>query len=53
MSGYFMLQRKDFLSVRNDLNARGFKILLEIAAHMKPRAVAEVPCIFRPRMFGQ
>ncbi len=53
MSGYFMLQREDFLRVRNDLNARGFKILLEIAARMKPRAVAEVPYTFRPRMFGQ
>ena len=53
MSGYFMLRRNDFLQLRNDVNARGFKILLEIAAHMKPRALSEVPYTFGPRMFGQ
>jgi len=53
MSGYFMLRRDDFLQLRNDVNARGFKILLEIAAHMKPRALSEVPYTFGPRMFGR
>jgi len=53
MSGYFMLRRNDFLRLRDDVNARGFKILLEIAAHMQPRVVAEVPYTFGPRMFGQ
>jgi len=53
MSGYFMLRQKDFLRVRNELDGQGFKILLEIVAHMAPRSLREVPYTFRPRVAGQ
>jgi dolichol-phosphate mannosyltransferase len=53
MSGYFMLRRRDFLRVRNTLDGLGFKILLELVAHMKPRSVREVPYTFRPRVAGK
>jgi len=52
MSGYFMMRREDFLKVRDSLNVRGFKILLEIAAHMRPRRLGEVPYTFGPRAIG-
>ena len=53
MSGYFMLRRKDFLRVRDALDGRGFKILLEIAARLQPDAVREVPVTFRVRRAGR
>jgi dolichol-phosphate mannosyltransferase len=53
MSGYFMMRRDDFLKIRNHLNVRGFKILLEIAAHMQPRRLSEVPYTFGPRAHGE
>jgi dolichol-phosphate mannosyltransferase len=53
MSGYFMMRRDDFLKVRDSLNARGFKILLEIAAHMQPCDIGEVPYTFGPRFKGE
>ena len=53
MSGYFMMRRNDFLRIRDRLNVRGFKILLEIAAHMRPRRLGEVPYTFGPRAQGE
>lgn len=53
MSGYFMMWRSDFMRVRGNLNGRGFKILLEIAAALKPRSVCEVPYTFRTRAAGK
>jgi dolichol-phosphate mannosyltransferase len=53
MSGYFMLRREDFLRVRGQLNAEGFKILLEIVSRLKPQHVREVPYVFRDRIAGQ
>jgi len=53
MSGYFMMRRDDFLMIRDGLNVRGFKILLEIAAHMRPRHLGEVPYTFGPRAVGE
>jgi dolichol-phosphate mannosyltransferase len=53
MSGYFMMRRDDFLRIRDRLNVRGFKILLEIAAHMRPRRLGEVPYTFGPRAQGE
>jgi dolichol-phosphate mannosyltransferase len=52
MSGYFLMRKKDFDSVRNQLNAKGFKILLEIIAKLHPADVREVPYEFRSRMAG-
>jgi hypothetical protein len=53
MSGYFMMRRDDFMKIRNRLNARGFKILLEIVAHMQPSNLREVPYTFGPRVKGE
>jgi dolichol-phosphate mannosyltransferase len=53
MSGYFMMRRDDFLKIRDRLNVRGFKILLEIAAHMQPCRLGEVPYTFGPRSHGE
>ncbi len=53
MSGYFMLRREDFLRVRPLLRADGFKILLEIAARLRPERVCEVPYTFRTRQAGK
>jgi len=52
MSGYFMLRRDDFLRVRHRLNGDGFKILLELMAHLNPDRVREVPYVFRRRVAG-
>lgn len=53
MSGFFMMRREDFLRVRENLNVAGFKILLEIVAKLKPKALAEVPIVFRTRVAGE
>ncbi len=53
LSGYFMMRRDDFLKIRDRLNVRGFKILLEIAAHMRPHRLGEVPYTFGPRAQGE
>ena len=53
MSGYFMLRKTDFLSVNEDLNARGFKILVELVAKLSPKVIKEVPITFRPRIAGK
>ena len=52
MSGYFMLRRRDFMAVRPQLSAQGFKILVEIAARLRPERIAEVPYVFGPRLAG-
>jgi dolichol-phosphate mannosyltransferase len=52
MSGYFMLRRRDFMAVRHQLSAQGFKILIEIAARLRPQRIAEVPYIFGARQAG-
>jgi dolichol-phosphate mannosyltransferase len=53
MSGYFMMRRDDFLRIRDRLNVRGFKILLEIAAHLQPKRIDEIPYTFGPRANGE
>jgi|HubBroStandDraft_4_1064222.scaffolds.fasta_scaffold03406_2 dolichol-phosphate mannosyltransferase len=53
MSGYFLVWRKDFNRVREQLGESGFKILLEILAKLGTRRVKEVPYTFRPRAVGQ
>ncbi len=52
MSGYFVMRRADFLKVQHSLDGRGFKILLEILAELRPRTIAEVPYTFRSRHSG-
>jgi dolichol-phosphate mannosyltransferase len=53
MSGYFVLRRADFLRVRDSLNGQGFKILLEIAAHLPHARIGEIPYTFRSRLAGE
>ncbi len=53
MSGYFLMRREDFSTIEDKLNARGFKILLEILAKLRPDTVREVPYTFRTRTAGE
>jgi dolichol-phosphate mannosyltransferase len=53
MSGYFLMWRKDFARVQEQLNGKGFKILLEILATLHPANVREVPYTFRSRIAGE
>jgi len=53
MSGYFLLWRKDFAEVRDELDGRGFKILLEILTRIRGSRVKEVPYTFRARTNGK
>jgi dolichol-phosphate mannosyltransferase len=53
MSGYFLISRKNFCAVKDDLNGKGFKILMEILARLNDSRVTEVPYTFRPRTKGQ
>ena len=53
MSGYFVMRRDDFLKIRDRLNVQGFKILLEIAAHLQPCHIGEIPYTFGPRAHGE
>jgi dolichol-phosphate mannosyltransferase len=53
MSGYFLVWRKDFDLVQEQLGESGFKILLEILAKLRSPKVKEVPYTFRPRAVGE
>jgi dolichol-phosphate mannosyltransferase len=52
LSGYFMLSHENFCRVKQDLNGKGFKILMEILARLGNPRVKEVPYTFRPRTHG-
>jgi dolichol-phosphate mannosyltransferase len=52
MSGYFALRRGVFDAVRHRIAPRGYKILLEIVARADPRAIVELPYVFRDRRQG-
>ena len=53
MSGFFVLPRNKFSQVHKQLDAGGFKILLEIIARLAPSKLEEVPYTFRTRAAGQ
>jgi dolichol-phosphate mannosyltransferase len=53
MSGFFILRGSDFNRIHPQLDASGFKILLEIIARLAPSRVEEVPYTFRRRVAGQ
>jgi dolichol-phosphate mannosyltransferase len=53
MSGYFLVTAKAFAAVSQQVNQRGFKILLEILARSPPLAAQEVPYVFTPRLHGE
>lgn len=52
MSGYFVVRRDVFESVRERLRTRGYKILLEIVARTDPLKIVELPYVFRNRRQG-
>src|SRR5260370_42073976 len=53
MSGYFLVWRKDFSEVKDQLDGRGFKIFLEILTRIQGSSVKEVPYTFRSRTNGK
>jgi dolichol-phosphate mannosyltransferase len=53
MSGYFLLSRENFLEMKDSLNGKGFKILLEILAGLGTSKIKEVPYTFRLRYRGE
>lgn len=53
LSGFFCLRRETFEAVAPSLEARGWKLLLEILALSPGARVAEVPFTFGPRHRGQ
>ncbi len=52
MSGFFAVDRDFFHEIQDELNPRGFKVLLEVMARGKPDDVAEVGYVFRERTHG-
>ena len=52
MSGYFVVRREVVGRVLGDLNAKGYKILLEIVARSQEPDCREVPFIFKDRTQG-
>lgn len=53
LSGFFLLRREVFESVAPRLEGRGWKLLLEILAHVPAARVVEVPYTFRARTRGR
>jgi dolichol-phosphate mannosyltransferase len=54
LSGFFALRREAFLTCQNKLRPSGFKILLEILAHLPASArVTEIPLVFKMRTAGE
>lgn len=52
LSGFFMLERRKFLSLVPRLNPVGYKILLEILARGRFAKVKEIPIVFHMRKKG-
>ena len=53
MSGFFAVSRERYLQVADDINPRGFKILLEFVARGPKPRLAEVGYGFRERVAGE
>jgi dolichol-phosphate mannosyltransferase len=54
MSGFFMMRRQAFEDLAPSLNSDGFKILFDIVATARGNLrVAEIPFVFRARVYGQ
>ena len=53
MSGYFVITRSGYEQTAAQINARGFKILLEFIGRNRSLRVAEVPYEFRNRVHGE
>jgi len=48
MSGYFAMWKSDFMAIRQRVDGSGFKILLEIAAHLPPALVRGSALLLSP-----
>lgn len=53
MSGYFVITRAGYEQTASQINARGFKILLEFIGRNRSLRVAEIPYEFRNRVHGE
>ena len=53
MSGYFVITRRAYEQTAAQINARGFKILLEFVGRNRSLRVVEVPYEFRNRVHGE
>ena len=53
MSGYFGITQKYFQEIVDQINSRGFKILLEVLAVSKRKNIVEVGYVFKPRIHGE
>lgn len=53
MSGFFAVSRERYLAVANEVNPRGFKILLEFVARGPKPRIIEVGYSFRERVAGE
>ena len=54
MSGFFMIEQETYKQIKEKLNPRGFKILMDIIQNLpKDKAIGQVPYIFRPREQGE
>jgi dolichol-phosphate mannosyltransferase len=53
MSGFFGIKKECYLKFKEEINPRGFKLLLEFIARMKPYRIKEVGYQFRPRRHGE
>ena len=53
MSGFFMIEQETYKQIKDKLNPRGFKILMDIIQNLpKNKAIGQVPYIFKPREQG-
>lgn len=53
MSGFFMVEQETYKQIKDKLNPRGFKILMDIIQTLpKDKAIGQVPYIFKPREQG-
>ena len=54
MSGFFMIRKESFLKVVDDLNASGYKILLDIASQFDRGELktSDIPYTFKKRIHG-
>lgn len=53
MSGFFGITRRAFHEIAEEINPRGFKILLELIAKVKDKKIHEVGYTFQPRVHGE
>jgi dolichol-phosphate mannosyltransferase len=52
LSGYFLVKREVFKELSSDINAKGFKILLQILGRNKNLKIKEIPYSFSERKKG-